>query len=410
MFDLTASVRDSFVSKVDAVLAQQLCSFRRQEDIYNCLPGLFPGEVAERLRRSITTGCQHSKVVLSMLEDGDPTKKVQVRTDLVLPHPLDFEWLFTDETANELTGQLVDSSVGTVACVGTPSIYQALGRVNPNVRRILADRPGVADKLRDQDHSASVFHFSELPNVSLEADVAVVDSPWYPAHAVHFIEVAASLTRLGGRIFAVVPPEFTRPGVPLENEAIIESVARRGIGYVNLHRGVVTYQAPPFEVSTLKALSLYGVSHRWRRGDLLELSVERPISASDINAPSSEVPWDELRFQSSRIKFRADVLTDEVDPSLRSIVSGDVLTSVSRRDPARSRVGVWTSGNRGFECTSPNVLRVGFEAFMEERDPVEACQDRLSVTLPRHMVIRLNQAVEQLVACVQLEEAELEWR
>ncbi|MGH3718356.1 MAG: hypothetical protein ACRDRI_05830 [Pseudonocardiaceae bacterium] len=40
-----------------------------------------------------------------------------------------------------------------------------------------------------------------------------------------------------------------------------------------------------------------------------------------------------------------------------SLVHGDVLATVSRRDPARKRVGMWTSGNRVF--TPANPLAIG---------------------------------------------------
>jgi hypothetical protein len=39
-----------------------------------------------------------------------------------------------------------------------------------------------------------------------------------------------------------------------------------------------------------------------------------------------------------------------------SLVEGDVLTTVSRRDPVRKRIGMWTSGNRVFTPTNPLAI------------------------------------------------------
>ena len=44
------------------------------------------------------------------------------------------------------------------------------------------------------------------------------------------------------------------------------------------------------------------------------------------------------------------------DPSLVQLVVGDVLPTVSRRDPRRSSARLWTSGNRIFGCAAPHAL------------------------------------------------------
>lgn len=40
-------------------------------------------------------------------------------------------------------------------------------------------------------------------------------------------------------------------------------------------------------------------------------------------------------------------------PDLGSLVPGDVLDTVSRRDLIRTRIGIWTSGNRVFSLEDP---------------------------------------------------------
>jgi hypothetical protein len=54
-----------------------------------------------------------------------------------------------------------------------------------------------------------------------------------------------------------------------------------------------------------------------------------------------------------RVRLGCDVAHD---PRLTRLVEGDVLPSVSRRDPRRVEARVWTSGNRVFGCTAPSKL------------------------------------------------------
>ena len=48
-------------------------------------------------------------------------------------------------------------------------------------------------------------------------------------------------------------------------------------------------------------------------------------------------------------------------PILRSIVVGDVLDAVSRRDERRRAVDLWTTGNRVLACSSPLALHALLE-------------------------------------------------
>ncbi len=49
-----------------------------------------------------------------------------------------------------------------------------------------------------------------------------------------------------------------------------------------------------------------------------------------------------------------DMLPDEVN--LISLVKGDILPTVSRRDPRRRQADVWTSGNRIFQTDNPRLV------------------------------------------------------
>jgi hypothetical protein len=73
-----------------------------------------------------------------------------------------------------------------------------------------------------------------------------------------------------------------------------------------------------------------------------------------------------------RVRIRQPNLSGFADPSLVSVVPGDVLQSVSRRDSRRRLADVWTSGNRIFACQGRGVLQQILRAVAVGRSPYEA--------------------------------------
>lgn len=61
--------------------------------------------------------------------------------------------------------------------------------------------------------------------------------------------------------------------------------------------------------------------------------------------------WQEVSFGPVRIKLRRTG-----PPNLGPLVPGDILDTVSRRDPVRQRIGLWTSGNRVFTLADPVAI------------------------------------------------------
>ncbi len=61
--------------------------------------------------------------------------------------------------------------------------------------------------------------------------------------------------------------------------------------------------------------------------------------------------WHEANFGPVRIKLRRTET-----PDLGSLVPGDILDTVSRRDPIRMRIGLWTSGNRVFSLENYEAI------------------------------------------------------
>jgi hypothetical protein len=187
---------------------------------------------------------------------------------------------------------------------------------------------------------------------ALDADAATLDPPWYPDDTLAFLSAATRLCRDGALVWLCQPTPATRPGVEAERVELYERMVDLGLRVEATHAGTVRYQMPHFEAMSLRlAGAELAVPRDWRVGDLLvlrKIGVPRSVEVREYR----ELPWREACFGPVRIKLRT---TDAGD--LVPLVPGDVLDTVSRRDPIRPRVGFWTSGNRVFGLADPE--RVG---------------------------------------------------
>jgi len=193
----------------------------------------------------------------------------------------------------------------------------------------------------------------DIPHMS--SDIVVADPPWYPDCLAGFLWAGSLLLRPGGTMFLSAPPVGTRPGVLCEREGLFHLASHMGLTFCSTRAAIVGYSSPPFERAALRAASIGDyVPGDWRQGDLLEF--RRTGSVVGPRPISGGRRWAERVIRGIRIQI--DDLAPETarDPRLVSVVSGDVLPSVSRRDKRRSSVRVWTSGNRVFGCAAPARL------------------------------------------------------
>jgi hypothetical protein len=88
----------------------------------------------------------------------------------------------------------------------------------------------------------------------------------------------------------------------------------------------------------------------WRLGDVLTLEKISDNVAYGPRVRPAET-WQEVTFGPVRIKLRRTE-----PPNLGSLVPGDILDTVSRREPIRQRIGLWTSGNRVYTLADPAAI------------------------------------------------------
>lgn len=268
-------------------------------------------------------------------------------------HPGDYEWRFTTQAAATLLDQATAGLPhgAVVAHLGTPTTF-VLGheRCASLVHALLERNASVVEALRSSAHVHQIDLTLEQPP-ALGAQAAILDPPWYPADTHAFLVATSRVCTVGARIVLCQPTLATRPGVAEERAALLEELPLLGYACRAMDNARIRYHMPHFEASSLKiAAPDLAVPDDWRTGDMLTLEKISNVPAT-LPVPSPAESWHEVAFGPVRIKLRRTT-----PPDLGSLVPGDVLDTVSRRDPVRERIGFWTSGNRVYSLANVDSI------------------------------------------------------
>ncbi|MFL6098561.1 MAG: hypothetical protein ACJ71T_01245 [Actinomycetales bacterium] len=281
---------------------------------------------------------------------------------LPLPHPLDFEWWFSRPSCDDLINEYLSTLQGfsTLALLGTPRLAEVLAvgeRTEAGVH--LFERRGDATEAvldvsgnRIQVHPGDVAAtWSELAG---QVDLVIADPPWYPPSIATFMYAAGGMLAPLGRLLICCPGLGTRPAMPGERAQLHNLAARTGFVLERMVPSALTYESPPFELAALRASELPGFDPFWRRGDLMifrRLPGIEPERPSAIGT-SEGSHWTEVVVGRTRFRVNSSGKQPEAG-DLDRVVEGDVLDSVSTRDPRRALVNVWTTSNRVFRSGRP---------------------------------------------------------
>jgi hypothetical protein len=314
-------------------------------EVFRLSPGYYPTTLAELWRAEIDRrGLPSSRPAHSATHGT---------ARLPVCHPGDYEWRFTLDAASFLLDQV---GVGlannaTMAHLGTPTTF-LLGRQQyPQFRHALLERNlSVLESLHRLDDVYRVDLAAEEPPL-LGAYAAILDPPWYPPETYAFLIATNHVCAVGARIVLCQPTLATRPGVAEERVALLDELPRLGYVCRKASSACIRYQMPHFEASSLKATAPdLPIPDDWRTGDVLVLEKLRDIPSQIMPGVIAE-SWREVAFGPVRIKLRRTMA-----PNFGSLVPDDILGTVSRRDPIRQRIGLWTSGNRIFSLEDADAI------------------------------------------------------
>lgn len=355
---------EAFTAKVDLLaLAAIFDGAGSFSALLRRLPSVYPTEVLASVDRLSEAGkVEHGLAATFRAEAGqNATAAYEGRSLLPVPHPLDFEWRFTADTSRALLDRAaaMTSPGDDLLLFGTPGLaVEALSL--PIERRLtfLAENNCVTGRISALNAATGgplniAFCSGGLPRES--ADAVLLDPPWYIDFVRSMLSAAAWACRPGGKVLISLPPDGTRPSAEADRATAIRLGQRMGLKLVEHEPLALRYETPFFERNALAAVGIYAPP-QWRRGDLLiftkSLKPCRPIVADK----SYERPWTEISVGRMRlfIRDRDRVRSEQV--GLTSLVEGDILPTVSRRDRRRRAVQVWTSGNRVFAADNPQLI------------------------------------------------------
>jgi hypothetical protein len=385
------------------------------------LPGVYPSVVREailRLGRSgrLPIGALQS-VVTEMTAKEPHRQEDFIRLALPMPHPLDFDWRYAAAANERLLEEYATLAKppGRLAVVGAPSLVLEAFWRNPSLEAMALDsNRAIVRAIRRVCSRAQVIHCDvmrgKLPAFP-EAAVVIADPPWYPEHLHSFLWAGCQMCELKGHALVSLPPLGTRPGIANERAEFLAFAEELGLRLIRLEKAALPYLSPPFEQNALRADGTAGVPVDWRRGDLAVFARVRAVRRPRPVAPPLEAPWHEAEVRGVRVRMRPQSKAGFIDPRLASLVAGDILPSVSRRDPLRPAADVWTAGNRIFQCRGTGILRRVFEALGAGQLPVERVADALGRNLDPEEAGLVKLAAEQASNLISMEQDEQSsWR
>lgn len=327
------------------------------------------------------------------------------------PHPLDYDWRFTDSTIEYLLQKSADLTPldSTLILLGTPSLLWAGDKTTYKRNAMLLEANTAITNCLSQIVSSSQIVECDLlrdtlPNVSAES--VIMDPPWYPEYIKAFLWDACHFCQINGHVLVSLPPIGTRPGIEREWNETLVWANLLGLKLIRVEELSLSYLTPLFEHNAFRVKGIYCVPQDWRRGNL---AIFVRSSSTNVPRPIAVVPekeWLEVNLDSVRVRVRPWDNLEFSDPRLFSVIPNDILTSVSRRDPRRQLADVWTSGNRIFSCQGKGILWQVLDAVSRDCSPYLAVETMLGRVLQPKEYTLVSNAVEQVFNIINIEQKE----
>lgn len=333
------------------------------------LPSVYPAEVLLSVDRLATQGrVSHALAQSLRRQAAQPREAADVPGSMLpLPHPLDYEWRFSQRTSHQLLDMLADLTpfAGRALLFGTPGIaFEAMCLPVKCHLHFVGEDNVVSRRLRVLNHGAGMPISIDMSLAAVsQVDAVVLDPPWYLSSIKPMLASAAAVCKVGGAILISLPPPATRASAERDQLDSLRLAHKLGLELIERWPLALRYETPFFERNALCALGI-DPPMTWRRGDLFVFRKTRATPAA-LALPPPRRAWSEVSIGRMRVAIRHAPSLQEDSGHLDSLVEGDVLPSVSRSDPRRAEATVWTSGNRVFRTGNTQLV---LEAALLARD------------------------------------------
>jgi hypothetical protein len=325
------------------MVRRQLASANSFSSLTASCDGAFPAKIAEALYHlspKMASACER----LAEADRPHPLRPFSDRR-LPLPHPLDFEWRFSNATIDELLRRLnsIAGPRGKLLFVCTPAVALRAADTNNPRRLVYASRmddPVTLSLWRAcRDRMQFIEVRDDLSHVGAAA--ALVDSPWYDDIALPLVTQALRGLEHGGGLLVGIPDRLSGCNSAPMLSSIATDPSVFGIECARALPGKLRYETPYFELNTLRRLGLYSVHPQWRTGRVVfGRRAQNPIPQHRFPGDGS---WCEVGEGSWRVRLRRRENDQWVGSDL---VRFDIRESISRRGMGENAEEYWTVGNR----------------------------------------------------------------
>ena len=279
------------------------------------------------------------------------------------PHPLDFEWRNTSKSLNYLTELVtqINKPEESVLLMGMPTLFAniCVKDIPQNVKLVERNEPIIESLLKLTNDKNSIIKadiFKAKPSEIGKHSCAIMDPPWYSDHFYQFVWLASKSLKVGGTMIISIPPINTKPDIDTQRLEWFSFCQKQGLCIENLLASRLEYAMPFFEFNAFRAAGIKNILPFWRTGDVVTF---KKIRETDSERPHFIEPtstWREKTIDSVRIRVNT-ALKSPGDFVINSLVPPtDILPSVSKSDDRRVGVNIWTSGNRIFNASKPDIF------------------------------------------------------
>ena len=371
------------------------------------LPGLSPEATLNALHWLVADGALEADAHMLISSASEPAAEAMSDPiDIILPppHPLDHEWRFSLDTRqwlSDLTSSIAGPR-GHVLALGCPTVAVHLIESKYQGKITLIDNNPSLPTLSVTDHYQQItgdLRNGEATSVDL-ASVVIADPPFYPEHIQAFLRAASKYAHHGATVLFSLPPAATRPSARQDVEDAVLWASDVGLTHIEVVLGKLRYNRPPFERNAHRARGLLGVPDDWRVADLHVFTRSDQPHRHRLDECEIIDHWTEVDLGTARWRIRVagpdsgQMLAGH--ELLQEVVPGNVLDSVSGRDPRRALANVWTDGNLVWRTQYPHLLLVILQALADGSDPLRAAQAASDTTSINPSPADLAAAVDQV--------------
>ncbi|MDB1124698.1 hypothetical protein [Vibrio algarum] len=271
------------------------------------------------------------------------------------PHPLDYDWRFTQESTDKLLRTLDNSK--SALLLGTPSLAYKLIEEERNFT--LIDRQFIENMPFQVNLDIGIA----LP-IEKRFDSIVIDAPWYPKDIIRWISWANKCLTPGGLIYTTIWPESTRPTASNEREQIFSWL--RSWANFTIEEECMSYDQPPYETISKKFNSEFSEEKRWFHGGLLTIKPFQDVElAPKLNRCNSWQRYtiDHLQLAIRNDKENSEPILGEIDGSY-----GWIWPHISKRALGREDIGFWSSNNNASKLIGSEKLIIMLEVYLGMRN------------------------------------------